>query len=143
MIRGSGGSHSLSIRVNMSIDSLWMENGKMIPMVALLLSTLSAHQIDCKLCRSVWDMERQRKTVMRPNKPRIKAEDWVKRYQDLLEIVRLVSWCMNRDHLIKTCLEHVSQRLGKRARYLLMEGDELNLHYWVEKNAGPKKQVQV
>ena len=57
-------------------------------------------------------MERQIKTVMRAEKPEIKAEDWVKRYQDLLEIARLVSWCMNRDHLIKACLDHINQRLG-------------------------------
>ena len=48
--------------------------------------------------------------MIRAKKPRIKAEDVVKRYQDLLEIARLVSWCMNRDHLIKTCLEHISQK---------------------------------
>jgi hypothetical protein len=75
--------------------------------------------------------ERQRETVMRAKKFKIKEEDLVRRYQDLLEIVRLVSWCMNRDHLIKTCLDHIGQRLGKRARYLLMEGDELKLHCWV------------
>jgi GAF domain-containing protein len=63
--------------------------------------------------------------------PKIKAEDLVKRYQDLLEIGRLVSWCTNRDHLIKTCLDHINQRLGKRARYFLMEGEELKLHSWV------------
>ena len=67
-------------------------------------------------------MERQRKTVIRTKKLKIKAEDLVKRYQDLLEIARLVSWCMNRDHLIKTCLDHINQRLRKRVRYLLMEG---------------------
>jgi hypothetical protein len=74
---------------------------------------------------------------------KIKAEDLVKRYQDLLEIARLVSWCMNRDHLIKTCLDHISQRLGKRARYVLMEGDELKLHYWVGKYECPIEQVPV
>jgi GAF domain-containing protein len=88
-------------------------------------------------------MERQRKTVMRTKKLKIKAEDLVKRYQDLLEIARLVSWCMNRDHLIKTCLDHISQRLGKRARYLLMEGGELKLHCWVGKYECPIEQVPV
>ncbi|NWG03261.1 MAG: hypothetical protein HXY44_10450 [Syntrophaceae bacterium] len=67
----------------------------------------------------------------------------VKRYQDLLEIARLVSWCMNRDHLIKTCLDHINQRLGKRARYLLMEGDELKLHCWVGRYECPIEQVPV
>jgi|GEM_PF-4825484 len=33
-----------------------------------------------------------------------------KRYEDLIEIARLVSWCMNRDYLIKTCLDHISRR---------------------------------
>jgi hypothetical protein len=80
---------------------------------------------------------------MRAKKPKIKAEDWGKRYQDLLEIARLVSWCTNRDHLIKTCLDHISQRLGKRARYLLMEGDELKLHCWVGRYECPIEQVPV
>ena len=77
--------------------------------------------------------QKQRRTVTRAKKPKIKKEDLVRRYQDLLEIARLVSWCTNRDHLIKTCLDHISQRLGKRARYALMEGDELKLHFWVGK----------
>jgi hypothetical protein len=72
-----------------------------------------------------------------------KAGDLVKRYQDLLEIARLVSWCMDRDHLIKTCLDHINQRLGKRARYLLMEGDELKLHCWVGRYECPIEQVPV
>ena len=80
---------------------------------------------------------------MRVKKPKIKAEDWVKRYQDLLEIARLVSWCMNRDHLIKTCLDHLSQRLGKRARYVLIEGDELKLRCWVGKYECLIEQVPV
>ena len=84
-----------------------------------------------------------RGTRARAKKPKTKAEDLAKRYQDLLEIARLVSWCMNRDHLIKTCLDHINQRLGKRARYLLMEGDELKLHCWVGRYACPIEQVPV
>src|SRR4030067_1928546 len=80
---------------------------------------------------------------IRAKKPKTKAVDWVKRYQDLLEIARLVSGCMNRDYLIKTCLDHLSQRLGKRARYVLMEGDELKLHYWVGRYECPIEQVPV
>jgi GAF domain-containing protein len=80
---------------------------------------------------------------MKAKKPKIKEEGLVKRYQDLLEIARLVSWCMNRDYLIKTCLDHINQRLGKRARYLLMEGDELKLHCWVGRYECPIEQVPV
>ena len=81
--------------------------------------------------------------MIRAKKLKIKAEDLVKRYLDLLEIARLVSWCMNRDHLIKNCLDHISQRLGNRARYLLMEGDELKLHCWVGRYDCPIEQVPV
>jgi hypothetical protein len=49
--------------------------------------------------------------------------DLVKRYRDLLEIAHLVSWCTERDYLIKNCLEHINQRLDKRARCALMEGE--------------------
>ncbi len=57
----------------------------------------------------------------------------VRRYQDLLDIARVVSWCTDRDYLIKTCLDHISQRLEKRARCVLMEEEELKLHCWVGK----------
>jgi len=80
---------------------------------------------------------------IRAKRPKIRAEDSVKRYQDLLEIARLVSWCMNRDYLIKTCLDHLSQRLRKRARYVLMEGDDLKLHCWVGRYDCPIEQVPV
>jgi hypothetical protein len=81
--------------------------------------------------------------VTRAKNPKIEKEDLLRRYQDLLEIARLVSWCMNRDHLIKTCLDHIGQRLGKRARYLLMEGDELKVHSWVGRYECPIEQVPV
>jgi GAF domain-containing protein len=74
---------------------------------------------------------------------KIRAEDLVKRYHDLLEIGRLVSWCTNRDHLIKTCLDHIHQRLGMRARYLLTEGNELKLHSWVGRYECPTEKVPV
>ncbi len=73
----------------------------------------------------------------------VKEDDPVKRYEDLLEIARLVSWCMNRDYLIKTCLEHISQRLRMRARCVLMEGEELKLHCWVGKYECQMEQVPV
>ena len=45
--------------------------------------------------------------------------------QNLLEIARLVGWCMNRNYLIKICLDHVSQRLEKRVRCVLTEEGDL------------------
>jgi hypothetical protein len=69
-----------------------------------------------------------------------KEEGLVKRYQDLLEIARVVSWCTDREYLIKTCVDHITQRLEKRARCVLLEGEELKLHYWVGKYDCPMEQ---
>ena len=70
-----------------------------------------------------------------------RKKDLKDRCQDLLEIARLVSWCTDRDYLIKTCLDHISQRLGMRARCVLKEGDELKLHCWVGQYDCPMEQV--
>jgi GAF domain-containing protein len=72
-----------------------------------------------------------------------KEDDLVRRYEDLLEIARLVSWCMNRDYLIKTCLDHIRQRLGKRARCVLKEKEDLKLHCWVGRYECPIEQVPI
>jgi len=65
------------------------------------------------------------------------------RYQDLIEIARLVSWCIDRDYLIKTCLDHISQRLGMRARCVLKEGEELKLHCWVGRYECPIETIPI
>jgi transcriptional regulator with GAF, ATPase, and Fis domain len=80
---------------------------------------------------------------LRSEKARTKEEKLLKRYQDLLEIARVVSWCTDWDYLIKTCLDHISQRLGKRARCVLMEEEELKLHCWVGKYDCPIEQVPI
>jgi hypothetical protein len=66
-----------------------------------------------------------------------------KRCEDLLEIARLVSWCTDREYLIKTCLDHINQRLGMRARCVLKEGEELKLHCWLGNYERPMEQVPV
>jgi len=80
---------------------------------------------------------------LRGKKAKTKEENLVKRYQDLLDIARVVSWCTDRDYLIKTCLDHISRRLEKRARCVLMEEEELKLHYWVGKYDSPIEQVPI
>ena len=72
-----------------------------------------------------------------------KEGNLAKRYQDLLEIARLVSWCMNRDYLVKTCLDHISRRLDKRARCVLKEKDDLKIHCWVGRYEYPMEQVPI
>jgi transcriptional regulator with GAF, ATPase, and Fis domain len=78
--------------------------------------------------------------LLTSEKAKTKEESLVKRYQDLLDIARVVSWCTDRDYLIKTCLNHISQRLEKRARCVLMEEEELRLHCWVGRYDGPIEQ---
>ena len=73
----------------------------------------------------------------------VKEKILAKRCKDLIEIARLVSWCMNRDHLIKTRLDHIGQRLGMRARCVLKEGKEVKLHCWVGQYECPMEQVPI
>ena len=80
---------------------------------------------------------------MRAKKAKTKEENLFKRYQDLLDIARVVSWCTDRDYLIKTCLDHISQRLEKRARCVLMKEEELKFHCWVGKYDCPIEQVPI
>ena len=75
--------------------------------------------------------------------PSNKTKDLKDRYQNLIEIARLVSWCIDRDYLIKTCLDHISQRLGMRARCVLKEGEELKLHCWVGKYECPIETIPI
>jgi hypothetical protein len=80
---------------------------------------------------------------LRGKKVKTEEENLTKRYQDLLNIARVVSWCTDRDYLIKTCLDHISQRLEKRARCVLLEEQELKLHYWVGKYGSPMEQIPI
>lgn len=64
-------------------------------------------------------------------------------YQNLLEIARLVSWCMNRDYIIKSCLDHLCYRLKKRARCVLAEGDELKIQCWAGEYECPVERVPI
>ncbi len=65
------------------------------------------------------------------------------RCEDLLDIARLVSWCTDREYLIKTCLDHISKRLGMRARCVIKDGEELKLHCWVGRYYCPMEQVPI
>jgi transcriptional regulator with GAF, ATPase, and Fis domain len=72
-----------------------------------------------------------------------KKKDLRDRYQDLIEIARLVSWCTDREYLVKTCLDHISQRLGMRARCVLKEEEQLKLHCWLGNYECPMEQMPV
>jgi GAF domain-containing protein len=74
---------------------------------------------------------------------REKEIDSVHRYRDLLEMAQLVSWCTDRDYLIRSCLEHIHHRLGMRARCALMEKGELIIQCWVGQYEFPVLPVAV
>ena len=61
-------------------------------------------------------------------------DNMVKRHQDLLEIARLVSCCMNRDYLIKTCLDHINKRLRIRACCILLDEGEMKAYCRVDEH---------
>jgi signal transduction histidine kinase len=52
-------------------------------------------------------------------------------FTDLIEIARLLTQSLDRDLLIRRALEHISVRLGKRARYSVLEDGELVIKYWM------------
>jgi len=57
--------------------------------------------------------------------------EWEKRYADLVEIARLVSWCIDRDMLVRESLRQIQDRLGKRARCCFLEDGDLVITHWV------------
>jgi signal transduction histidine kinase len=54
-----------------------------------------------------------------------------KRCDDLIDIAHLVSLSLDKDVIVKKTLEHVQERLGKRARYAVLEDDHLVIQHWV------------
>jgi signal transduction histidine kinase len=60
--------------------------------------------------------------------------EWEKRYADLVEIARLVSWCIDRDLIVRESLRQIQDRLGKRARCCFLEDGDLVITHWVGKH---------
>ncbi len=54
-----------------------------------------------------------------------------KRCEDLIDIARLLTLSFDKDVIIKKALEHIHERLGKRARYAVLEDGHLVMRYWV------------
>jgi signal transduction histidine kinase len=67
-----------------------------------------------------------------------------KRCKDLIDIARLLTLSFDKDIIIKKALEHIYERLGKRARYAVLEDGHLVIMHWVgryETNFLDAKQV--
>jgi hypothetical protein len=85
----------------------------------------------------------EEKRIASLKEKRKKEIDSVNRYRDLIEMAQLVSWCTDRDYLIRSCLEHIHRRLGMRARCALMEKEELKIQCWVGRYDFPIRSVAV
>ena len=65
------------------------------------------------------------------NAPKVEALE--KRCNDLIDIARHLTLSLDKDTIIKKALEHVHERLGKRARYAVLEDGHLIIRHWVGK----------
>ena len=54
-----------------------------------------------------------------------------KRCGDLVDIVRLLGRSLDKNIIIRRALGHVNERLGKRARYGVVENARLVIKYWI------------
>jgi signal transduction histidine kinase len=59
------------------------------------------------------------------------SEALEKRCEDLINVVRLVTLSLDKDAIIRKALEYVYERLGKRARYAVLEDGHLVIIHWV------------
>ena len=65
-----------------------------------------------------------------------KVEALAKRCNDLIDVARLLTLSLDKDTIIKKALEHVHERLGKRARYAVLEDGHLVIKHWIGEYAG-------
>lgn len=71
----------------------------------------------------------KRDTVMVSKGARVEALE--KRCEDLIDIARLLSLSLDKEVIIKKSLGHIHERLGKRARYAVLEDGQLLIADWV------------
>jgi hypothetical protein len=64
-------------------------------------------------------------------------------FRDILDVARLLSSSTVPEKVIETVLTHLCERLGKRARCALLEGDDLNLRFWAGEHTCPVGGVKV
>jgi GAF domain-containing protein len=57
--------------------------------------------------------------------------------RDILEIARLLSSGAVPEEVIEAVVTHLCERLGKRARCALLEGDDLKLRFWAGEHSCP------
>jgi len=58
-------------------------------------------------------------------------------FRDILEVAHLLSSSVVPEKVIETVLTHLCERLGKRSRCALLEGDDLRLRFWAGDHTCP------
>jgi signal transduction protein with GAF and PtsI domain len=58
-------------------------------------------------------------------------------FRDILEVASLLSSSEIPERVIETVLTHLCERLGKRARCALLEGEDLKLRFWAGEHSCP------
>lgn len=72
-----------------------------------------------------------------------KGKSFYGRFEDILEIARLLGLSAVPERVIETVLTHLCERLGKRARCAFLEGDDLRLRFWAGEHVCPVGGLQV
>ncbi len=65
------------------------------------------------------------------------------RFQDILEVVRLLTSSIIPEKIIETVLVHLCDRLGKRARCALLEGEDLRLRFFAGPHTCPVEGLKI
>ena len=65
------------------------------------------------------------------------------RFHDILETAHLLSLSAVPEKVVETVLAHLCERLGKRARCVLLEGDDLRLSFWAGEHSCPIEGLKV
>lgn len=72
-----------------------------------------------------------------------KKPDEKSRFQDILEVARVLSSSIVPEKVIETVLVHLCDRLGKRARCALLEGDDLRLRFFAGPHTCPVEGLKI
>ncbi len=65
------------------------------------------------------------------------------RFHDILEAAHLLSSSTVPEKVIENVLAHLCERLGKRSRCVLLEGDDLRLSFWAGEHSCPIEGLKV
>jgi transcriptional regulator with GAF, ATPase, and Fis domain len=64
-------------------------------------------------------------------------------FRDILDTARLLSSSEIPEKVIETVLTHLCERLGKRARCALLEGEDLKLRFWAGQHSCPVGGIKI